>query len=168
MSGMRGTDPHAPVMVRRRAGCHGNTQPPQEADPAEGLLTVFLINCGVTDHPATWQLKTAHLTISHCLPWGRTQHSFALPTLSSRCHQGRVSSEGSVGEGSAVELMKLLAEFSSPRSVGRGPQFFAGHWLEAALSTLPLGHPVIRSCLPHQSLQRNKLLPSWEPPCFVI
>ena len=168
MSGMRGTDPHAPVMVWRRAGCHGNTQPPQEADPAEGLLTVFLINCGVTDHPATWQLKTAHLTISHCLPWGRTQHSFALPTLSSRCHQGRVSSEGSVGEGSAVELMKLLAEFSSPRSVGRGPQFFAGHWLEAALSTLPLGHPVIRSCLPHQSLQRNKLLPSWEPPCFVI
>lgn len=168
MSGMRGTDPHAPVMVWRRAGCHGNTQPPQEADPAEGLLTVFLINCGVTDHPATWQLKTAHLTISHCLPWGRTQHSFALPTLSSRCHQGRVSSEGSVGEGSAVELMKLLAEFSSPRSVGRGPQFFAGHWLEAALSTLPLSHPVIRSCLPHQSLQRNKLLPSWEPPCFVI
>lgn len=165
---MRGTDPHAPVMVWRRAGCHGNTQPPQEADPAEGLLTVFLINCGVTDHPATWQLKTAHLTISHCLPWGRTQHSFALPTLSSRCHQGRVSSEGSVGEGSAVELMKLLAEFSSPRSVGRGPQFFAGHWLEAALSTLPLSHPVIRSCLPHQSLQRNKLLPSWEPPCFVI
>lgn len=165
---MRGTDPHAPVMVWRRAGCHGNTQPPQEADPAEGLLTVFLINCGVTDHPATWQLKTAHLTISHCLPWGRTQHSFALPTLSSRCHQGRVSSEGSVGEGSAVKLMKLLAEFSSPRSVGRGPQFFAGHWLEAALSTLPLSHPVIRSCLPHQSLQRNKLLPSWEPPCFVI
>lgn len=155
-------------MVRRRAGCHGNTQPPQEADPAEGLPTALLINCCVTDHPATRQPKTAHLTVSHCLPWGRTLHGSALPTPSSRCHQGRVSSEGSVGEGSAFELMKLLAEFSSPRSVGRGPRFFAGHWLEAALSTLPLGHPVIRSCLLHQSLQRSKLLPSWEPPSFVI
>lgn len=100
----------------------------------------------------TWQLKTSHLTISRCLPWVRTQHSFALPRPSSRHHPGRVSSKGSTGEGSAFKLMQLLAEFSSPRSVGRGPRFFAGHWLEAARRALPLVHPVIRSCLLHQSL----------------
>ena len=60
------------------------TQPPHEANPVAGLLTVFLINCCVTNHPETWQLKTAQLTILHYLSWGRTWHSFALPRLSSR------------------------------------------------------------------------------------
>ena len=33
------------------------TQPPQEANRIVGLLPVFVINCCVTNHPETWQLR---------------------------------------------------------------------------------------------------------------
>lgn len=140
------------------------TQPPHEANPVAGLLTVFLINCCVTNHPETWQLKTAQLTILHYLSWGRTWHSFALPRLSSR--QGLIQR---LGRGRiCFRAHAVVGRIQFPKKCGKRATVFAGHWLEAALSTLPLGHPVIRSCLLHQSLQRSKLLPSWEPPSFVI
>lgn len=142
------------------------TQPPQEVNPVAGLLTVFLSTAVSQITHETWQLETAQLTILHYLSWGRTQHSFALPRLSSRQGLIRRLGRGRICFGAPCSCWQN----SVPQEVWEeGHSSLLAIVLEASLSTLPLGH------LRHQKL----LAPSGacrgasccqvkEPPSFVI
>lgn len=162
LSGTSPPNPHAHVMVRR-AGFHGNTA-------SSGKLTLFL---GAADC-ISYQLL-CHKSPEYSA-WGLAQVNYLALSFIGQAPAQLCSPKAVVKAGVIRRLGRGRICFGAHAVVGRiqfpkkcGKRATVLCWpLSRAFPQCPTGPPVIRSCLLHQSLQRSKLLPSWEPPSFVI
>lgn len=121
---------------------HGSLH--QEANPVIESPAAFGIDCRITVHPQSQQLRTPHTyycTVSvgqNLTRFTASSPSGSVSRPQSGLHPGGVSSKGLTGEGSASQLSRLLADSVPQGLLEGGRPFFTGCWLEASLKALLL------------------------------